>query len=91
MPIYEYECQACGRVFERLQGMSEPAPETCGHCGHGPVRRLISRSGFVLKGSGFYTTEHPSASRRAAGKAEAKPAESKASEAPAPSKPTENK
>jgi putative FmdB family regulatory protein len=64
MPIYEYECQACGAVFDELQGLSDPQPKTCKVCQKGPVRRLISRSGFVLKGSGFYTNEHPSSSMK---------------------------
>lgn len=64
MPIYEYECGTCGEIFERMQGMSDPSPEKCEKCGGGPIQRLISRSGFILKGSGFYTNEHPSASRR---------------------------
>jgi len=70
MPIYEYECQSCGKSFERLQKMSDPNPEQCDHCGQGPIKKLISLSGFILKGSGYYTTENPSAARREGVKAE---------------------
>jgi len=77
MPIYEYECQACGEVYELLQSMSAPNPEKCEKCGKGPVQRLISRSGFVLKGGGFYTNEYPSSSRKEGMKSEKKAAEPK--------------
>lgn len=70
MPIYEYECQSCGKVFERLQKISDPNPEKCDLCGQGPVKKLISLSGFILKGSGYYTTENPSAARKEGIKAE---------------------
>ena len=53
MPIYEYECQSCKKVFEYTQGIKEPKKETCEECG-GPLERLISPSGFVLKGGGWY-------------------------------------
>ncbi|MCK5243094.1 zinc ribbon domain-containing protein [bacterium] len=72
MPIYEYECQTCGANFELIQSMSAPNPKQCEKCGQGPVQRLISRSGFVLKGGGFYSNEYPSSSRKAGLQAESK-------------------
>jgi len=53
MPIYEYECQKCKKNFEYTQGIKEPKKETCEECG-GALERLISPSGFVLKGGGWY-------------------------------------
>jgi putative FmdB family regulatory protein len=53
MPIYEYECQKCKKTFEYTQGIKEPKKETCEECG-GSLERLISPSGFVLKGGGWY-------------------------------------
>jgi putative FmdB family regulatory protein len=53
MPIYEYECQSCKKHFEYMHGMSEPKKTTCEACG-GSLERLISPSGFVLKGGGWY-------------------------------------
>ena len=53
MPIYEYECQKCKKHFEYTQGIKEPKKETCEECG-GSLERLISPSGFVLKGGGWY-------------------------------------
>lgn len=65
MPIYEYQCDSCSRRFEIMQRMTEPLLATCEQCG-GPVRRLISQTSFVLKGSGWYVTDYPSESRKKA-------------------------
>src|SRR5215813_12177652 len=53
MPVYEYECKACGRDFEYQQRMSDPDKTTCEVCG-GTLDRLISRTAFSLKGGGWY-------------------------------------
>jgi putative FmdB family regulatory protein len=53
MPVYEYECKACGRDFEYQQRMSDPDKTTCEVCG-GALERLISRTAFSLKGGGWY-------------------------------------
>jgi putative FmdB family regulatory protein len=53
MPVYEYECKACGRDFEYQQRMSDPDKTTCEVCG-GALDRLISRTAFSLKGGGWY-------------------------------------
>ena len=57
MPVYEYKCTACEHVFEKLQRFSDPPLKTCEKCG-GPVRKLISQSSFILKGSGWYVTDY---------------------------------
>ena len=54
MPIYEYKCESCGAEFELLQKISDPPVEVCGKCGSKSVKKLVSRSGFVLKGGGWY-------------------------------------
>ncbi|NIN66377.1 MAG: hypothetical protein GTO63_17135 [Anaerolineae bacterium] len=57
MPIYEYECKACNRSFERLQRFSDEPVKACPECG-GPVRRVIQPVGIIFKGSGFYVTDN---------------------------------
>ena len=57
MPIYEYECESCGRIEEALQKMSDKPLKTCGHC-QGKLHRLISQSSFHLKGTGWYVTDY---------------------------------
>ena len=64
MPIYEYECQKCGEVFEVFQKMSDPAPKSHS-CGSRKVRRLISQTSFQLKGSGWYVTDYASKEKKA--------------------------
>jgi len=57
MPIYGYQCQACGHEFEMMQKMSDPAPAVCPTCGKPDVRKQLSAAGFHLKGSGWYATD----------------------------------
>ncbi len=57
MPIYEYECDACKAVFERLQKLSDPDPEQCPECGRKHVRRRLSAPAFRLAGCGWYETD----------------------------------
>src|SRR5262250_2871115 len=57
MPIYEYRCLDCGHQFELMQKFSDPPAETCTSCS-GTVQKLISRSAFHLKGSGWYVTDY---------------------------------
>lgn len=57
MPIYEFECPACGHRFERLQKLSDADPSECPECqGHGVKRRLTAPA-FRLSGSGWYETD----------------------------------
>ena len=69
MPIYEYECDKCGVTFEAIQAISTKPLKTCQGLGcndkdNGKVHRLVSASGFILKGSGWYTSEYPSDARK---------------------------
>jgi len=57
MPIYEYKCNSCGYRFDRLQSFSEEPVKVCPRCG-GNVRKLISHSSFILKGTGWYATDY---------------------------------
>ncbi len=54
MPIYEYLCDKCEREFEVEQRITEDPIRSCPHCRSRKVRRLISQTSFVLKGSGWY-------------------------------------
>lgn len=55
MPIYEYECQACGHRFEEWQKMSDEPIKVCPACAAPRVEKLISHSSFQLKGGGWYS------------------------------------
>ncbi|MDR2550708.1 MAG: zinc ribbon domain-containing protein [Desulfobulbus sp.] len=54
MPVYEYECSGCQKIFEVQQRMADKPISVCPTCG-GSVRKLISMSSFQLKGGGWYT------------------------------------
>ncbi len=54
MPVYEYRCEACGEKHEALQKMSDDPLVDCPACGKPALRRVISPTAFVLKGSGWY-------------------------------------
>jgi putative FmdB family regulatory protein len=55
MPIYEYLCESCGKVNERLQKVGDPPPRDCDECGSRKLAKLVSRSAFQLKGGGWYS------------------------------------
>jgi putative FmdB family regulatory protein len=57
MPIYEYQCQTCGKRTEVLQRMDEAPLAACPECG-GEVKKLISAPAFQFKGSGWYVTDY---------------------------------
>ena len=58
MPLYEYECEACGSRFERIQKFSDPPVDRCPTCGEGKVRKLVSSPAIQFKGSGFYINDY---------------------------------
>ena len=58
MPIYEYQCDACGGVFEALRKLSDPPLTQCRLCqAEGQVRKNVTAPAFRLKGSGWYETD----------------------------------
>lgn len=57
MPLYEYQCDACGHRFEVIQKYSDPLVDICPKCGS-TVHKLISSPAIQFKGSGFYITDY---------------------------------
>lgn len=57
MPIYEYECTKCNKIHEVIQKFSDDPLKNCPLCG-AEVKKLISPSTFILKGSGWYVTDY---------------------------------
>lgn len=94
MPLYEYECQACGHHFEKIQKFSDPLVQECPSCGKGPVNKLLSAPAIQFKGTGWYITDYagkkpesaPSAKTEST--AASKPATPAESSAPAASTPS---
>lgn len=84
MPIYEYECQKCNTTFEMIQPISaKPLKKHVENGCNGKVQRLVSASGFILKGSGWYVNDYPSDSRKQGWEKEQSQAKPATSEAPA--------
>ena len=57
MPIYEYECGACGATHEFIQKFSEGAKRKCPSCGKLRLKKKVSAAAFHLKGGGWYVTD----------------------------------
>lgn len=58
MPLYEYVCSKCNKTFEAIQKFSDSPLETCALCGGKPVSKLMSRTSFQLKGTGWYVSDY---------------------------------
>ena len=69
MPLYEYECDACGHRFEKIQKFSDPLEDTCPKCGS-HVHKLMSSPAIQFKGSGFYITDYPKGDKGSAPKSD---------------------
>ena len=54
MPVYEYECSACGHRFEEWQKITDKPIKVCPKCKARKVEKLISQTSFQLKGGGWY-------------------------------------
>ena len=67
MPIYEYQCEACGHRLEAMQKMSEDPLRDCPACGKPALQKLISAAGFQLKGSGWYVTDFKDGGKKKSG------------------------
>ena len=64
MPIYEYQCGACGHQFETLQRISEAPLTECPDCGKIALKKLVSASAFRLKGGGWYETDFKTGNKK---------------------------
>jgi putative FmdB family regulatory protein len=87
MPIYEYLCEACGMVNEKLQKVNDPPPARCDECGSRKLAKLVSRSAFQLKGGGWYSDLYASKKKEAPAKGGAEGASSPQAESTGDAKP----
>jgi len=67
MPIYEYQCEACGHRLEALQKLSEEPLSECPECGRPSLQKLVSAAGFRLKGGGWYATDFKDSGKKKSG------------------------
>jgi len=66
LPLYDYDCAACGRRFEVIHGVHADPPAACPLCGGGPVRKAITAASVHYKGSGWAKKERRAAVKSAA-------------------------
>jgi len=64
MPIYEYQCNACGHQMDKLQKISDEPLTDCPECSKPELQKQISASGFRLSGSGWYETDFKSSGNK---------------------------
>ena len=62
MPIYEYECAACGKKTEVIQRLGDRQIRLCPHCG-GKLKKKVSAPAIQFKGSGWYVTDYARAKK----------------------------
>jgi putative FmdB family regulatory protein len=86
MPVYTYRCDSCGVQFERHQSFHDAPLKTCPECRKKSLRKVITPTKIIFKGSGFYATDHKSPSG-----SESREGKSDKSEKKTESKPTESK
>ena len=64
MPIYEYQCNACGHQHEALQKLGAEPLVICPACNQAQLQKKISAAGFRLKGGGWYETDFKSGNKK---------------------------
>lgn len=64
MPIYEYQCDACGHALEALQKMADAPLSDCPSCNEAALRKKVSAAAFRLKGGGWYETDFKSGKKK---------------------------
>ncbi len=81
MPVYTYRCESCGIQFERHQSFNDVPLKTCPECRKKALKKVITPTKIIFKGSGFYATDHrsPSGGETRDTKKETKKEEPKAS------------
>jgi putative FmdB family regulatory protein len=95
MPVYTYRCEACGVQFEKHQTFYDEPLKTCPECRRKKLKKVITPTKVIFKGSGFYATDHKSPSGHKSRedkpekKEERKPGETKSKEAKSEAKSSE--
>ena len=69
MPLYDYDCLACGRRVEVVHGVHAPGPTHCPTCGGGPLKKAIAAPAIHFKGSGWAKKERRATASPGKGKA----------------------
>ena len=57
MPLYDYQCTACGHEMEALQKLSDALLTDCPACNAATLNKKVTAAAFRLSGSGWYETD----------------------------------
>ncbi|MGA8221135.1 MAG: FmdB family zinc ribbon protein [Candidatus Acidiferrales bacterium] len=57
MPLFEYKCEKCGHLFEKIEKHSASQTKKCPKCG-GKAPRQFAAPAIQFKGSGWYVTDY---------------------------------
>jgi putative FmdB family regulatory protein len=102
LPLFEYKCEKCGHLFEKIEKHTASKTKKCPKCGAKAPRQFAAPA-IQFKGSGWYVTDYggkgsgspgakeASAAAGAATKSADKPAEKSAETKPAAEKSTSKK
>lgn len=64
MPIYAYQCSACGHEMEALQKMSDAPLTDCPACHASTLAKTVTAAAFRLGGGGWYETDFKSGKKK---------------------------
>lgn len=71
MPIYDYQCSACGHSDEVMRKVSASSEvESCPACGEKAFSKQLSAPSFQLNGTGWYATDFKNSGSKPATKTE---------------------
>jgi putative FmdB family regulatory protein len=62
MPVYTYRCENCKKQFEKQQSFHDEPLKTCPTCKKKALKKVITPTKVIFKGSGFYATDNKSPS-----------------------------
>jgi putative FmdB family regulatory protein len=68
MPIYAYQCSACGHQEDVMQKLADAPLSKCPQCGAESFSKQVTAAGFALKGSGWYATDFKGGGKKPAEK-----------------------
>ena len=65
MPIYEFQCNKCGKRFEKILNLSESLKNIECNCPKkAPSKKVVSAPSFRLGGKGWYETDFKTGSKK---------------------------
>ena len=65
MPIYEYKCSKCDKIFERIVSIADSNKSIFCDCSpNSKAKKIISAPSFRLDGSGWYETDFKTGNKK---------------------------